>query len=55
MTCRIIAAVLSDALEEMEALVIFDQSYILHPANLFCAFWWRAEILRLEGTQMHAL
>lgn len=55
MTCRNIAAVLSDALGGLEALVIFDQSFVLHTADLFCAFWWHAEILRLGGTQMSAL
>lgn len=37
---------LSDNLWGLEALVIFDQSFILHTAYLFCAFWWHAEILR---------
>lgn len=35
MNCRNIAAVLSDAFRGLGAQVIFDQSFILHIANLF--------------------
>lgn len=49
MTCRNIAAVLSDAFMELEALVIFDQSFILPTANLFLSILVACRDIKTRG------